>query len=145
MYIAHTIRSAGACQTRLVLRMDSSSARALLFKQGVSRVRHLDTKLLWLQDYTKRKLLEPAAGNGLHNTSDLGTKPLSSKRIAFLMNKIDFNVECDVVQTIKSRSQANLIKRDVALVAVMMILPETYVLSQNAPSTDIRINDFLLI
>ena len=145
LYVAHTIRTAGACQTRLVLRMDSSSARALLFKQGVSRVRHLDTKLLWLQDYTKRKLLEPAAVNTLHNTSDLGTKPLSSKRIAFLMNKIGFNVECDVVQTIKSRSQAKLIKRVVALVAVMMTLPETYALSQNAPSTDIRINDFYLV
>ena len=69
LYVAHTIRTAGACQTRVVLRMDSSSARALLFKQGVSRVRHLGTKLLWLQDYTKRKLLEPAAVNTLHNTS----------------------------------------------------------------------------
>ena len=83
--------------------------------------------------------------NTLHNTSDLGTKPLSSKRIAFLMNKIGFNVECDVVQTIKSRSQAKLIKRVVALVAVMMTLPETHALSQNAPSTDIRINDFYLV
>ena len=83
--------------------------------------------------------------NTLHNTSDLGTKPLSSKRIAFLMNKIGFNVECDVVQTIKSRSQARLIKRVVALVAVMMTLPETYALSQNAPSSDIRINDFYLV
>ena len=82
--------------------MDSSSARALLFKQGVSRVRHLDTKLLWLQDYSRRKLLEPAAVSTLHNTADLGTKPLSNKRIAFLMNKIGFNAECDTVQTIKN-------------------------------------------
>ena len=31
LYVAHTIRTTGACQTRLVLRVDSSSARALLF------------------------------------------------------------------------------------------------------------------
>ena len=61
-----------------------SSARVLLFKQGVSRVRQLDTKFPWLQDYTRRTLLELAVVNTLHNTSDLGTKP--NKRTAYLMH-----------------------------------------------------------
>ena len=33
LYIAHVIRTAGACTTRIVLRLDSSSARSLLYKQ----------------------------------------------------------------------------------------------------------------
>ena len=63
-----------------------SSARGLLFKQDVSRVRQLDTKFLWLPDYTRRKLLELAVVNTLHNASDLGTTLLSNKRTAYLMH-----------------------------------------------------------
>ena len=144
LYVAHTIRTAGSCSTKIVLRMDSSSARALLFKQGVSRVRHLDTKLLWLQDYSRRKLLEPAAVNTLHNTADLGTKPLSNKRIAFLMNKIGFNVECDAVQTIKNSTHAKLVKKAVATILMLTMIPESNALSLTQDTNDM-LGDFYLI
>ena len=144
LYVAHTIRTAGSCSTKIVLRMDSSSARALLFKQGVSRVRHLDTKLLWLQDYSRRKLLEPAAVNTLHNTADLGTKPLSNKRIAFLMNKIGFNVECDAVQTIKNSTHAKLVKKAVATILTLTMIPESNALSLTQDTNDM-LGDFYLI
>ena len=41
----------------LLCRLDGSIARSLLQKRGVSKVRRLDTKLLWLQRAANEKLV----------------------------------------------------------------------------------------
>ena len=132
LYIAHVIRTAGACTTRIVLRLDSSSARSLLYKQGVSRVRHLATKLLWIQSFTKRKVIEPAAIPTVHNTSDLGTKPLTSKRIALLMRKIGYNSEYDNVQAVRSNAHVKALKKAVAAILVLTMTTEADALEPHA-------------
>ena len=78
------------CPIRLLCRLDSSSARSLLQKKGVSKVRHLDTKLLWLQRLANDKRAEFAAVSTHVNTSDIGTKLLSTDRYHFLMCRLGY-------------------------------------------------------
>ena len=146
LYIAHVIRTAGSCKTRVVLRLDSSSARSLLFKQGVSRVRHLDTKLLWIQDYSRRKIIEPRAINTIQNSSDLGTKPLTSQGIAFLMSKIGYNAAVNDVRVIKNTAQARLIKKTVAAILALTLMEPSNALSPNTVQEDNdNFGDFYLV
>ncbi|CAE7728347.1 RE2 [Symbiodinium sp. CCMP2592] len=69
----------------LAARLDSSSARSLLTKAGVSRIRHLDVRLLWTQSLVREKVLSVRPVGTLVNTSDLGTKVLTSKRVKYLL------------------------------------------------------------
>ena len=52
LYVGHVIKTLSSTSCRLLCRLDSSSARSLLQKRGVSKVRHLETKLLWVQRET---------------------------------------------------------------------------------------------
>ena len=72
-------------------RLDSSSARALLTKAGVSRVRQLDVRLLWTQSLTRSGVVRIVAIPTKENTADLGTKPLGSERIRCLLGKMGFH------------------------------------------------------
>ena len=57
------------------VRSDSSAARAMVQRQGIGRVRHLDASLLWVQQKEKEKI--PSVGpipTGL-NCADIGTRP----------------------------------------------------------------------
>ncbi|CAE7765176.1 unnamed protein product [Symbiodinium sp. CCMP2592] len=69
----------------LAARLDSSSARSLLTKAGVSRIRHLDVRLLWTQSLVREKVLSVRPLGTLVNTSDLGTKVLTSNRVKYLL------------------------------------------------------------
>ena len=63
-------------------------------KQGVSKVRHLDGRFLWVQEKTGDGTLRVGAVDGRRNPSDLGTKvPASGKRLKALLCMHDF-VEC---------------------------------------------------
>ena len=67
------------------LKTDSSSARGILARRGVGKIRHLHTGLLWIQQLTVRKRLEVLKQAGDTNVADLGTKMLDGKRIQRLM------------------------------------------------------------
>ena len=67
------------------MRLDNSAARSLLVKCGVSRIRHLDCRLLWCQGLVKAKLLSVKPVAGLQNPADIATKVLSSERIKYLL------------------------------------------------------------
>ncbi|CAE7792845.1 GIP [Symbiodinium sp. CCMP2592] len=90
IYIKHIVQTLSSAPSRLLCRLDSSSARSLLQKKGVSRVRHLDTKLLWLQRMANNKEAEFAAISTHVNTSDIGTKVLSAERYHFLMCRLGY-------------------------------------------------------
>ena len=62
----------------------------VLLKKGVSKVRHLDTKLLWLQRSHSQGQLELSAVGTHLNTSDIGTKQLTSERYRFLLDRMGY-------------------------------------------------------
>ena len=64
---------------------DSSSCRAFSQRQGVGRLKHIDTKYLWLQQSIKENVLDMETLSTLLNLADMGTKKLSKARRAFLM------------------------------------------------------------
>ena len=62
---------------------DSSSCRAFSQRQGVGRLKHVETKYLWLQQMIKDTVISMHGIATLLNMSDLGTKKLTKARRAF--------------------------------------------------------------
>ena len=74
----------------LKLYADNTSAVAIAAKEGLSKIKHLSGKLLWVQqcqskDFELRKL------DATTNPSDVGTKCLSRKRVKLLLYLIHYD------------------------------------------------------
>lgn len=67
---------------------DSSSAGRLVARQGVGKVRHLAGKILWVQSKVREGEVLPPQISRSFNISDVGTKPLSKKRLVAMMGEI---------------------------------------------------------
>ena len=65
----------------------SSSARQLVMKRGVGKVRHLDGTLLWNQNRKGFNMVQVPTGS---NMADVNTKPLGDQRIRFLIDPIGY-------------------------------------------------------
>ena len=65
----------------------SSSARQLVTKRGVGKVRRLDGKLLWIQNIEDFTMVQVPTDN---NMADISAKPLAGQRTRFLMNLFGF-------------------------------------------------------
>ena len=85
LFLKNILESLSEHPVDLVVRLDNSAARSLLVKCGVSRIRHLDCRLLWCQGLVKAKLLSVKPVAGLQNPADIATKVLSSERIKYLL------------------------------------------------------------
>jgi len=56
---------------------DASAGRSLAFRKGLGKVRHIETKYLWVQDLVKDGRLKLLKIKGTENPADIGTKHLS--------------------------------------------------------------------
>ena len=72
-------------ETEVAVVTDSSSCRAVAQRQGVGRLKHIETKYLWLQQCVKLGILTMTGVATLLNVADIGTKKLSRLRRRFLM------------------------------------------------------------
>ena len=69
------------------LLLDSAAARGVIARQGAGRIRHLEAKMLWLQQYAREHLsVHPV--DGKHIIADLGIKSLNGGRIKALLYKV---------------------------------------------------------
>ena len=66
---------------------DSSANNAMAHRLGVGKIRHLETKVLWLQQYVYQGILTMTWSPGKYNNSDLGTKILPKGRFLELVEK----------------------------------------------------------
>ncbi|CAE7249787.1 RE2 [Symbiodinium sp. CCMP2592] len=64
---------------------DSSSARAVVNKQGLSKLKHVEIRLLWVQQALKDGAFKLHPVGTLDNSSDLMTKALKRERMLYLM------------------------------------------------------------
>ena len=71
----------------------SSAARGIITRQGVGRVKHLQIRTLFLQELHKQGTLSVHPVGTKENTADIGTKPLSGKRIKLLLHWLGFQDE----------------------------------------------------
>ena len=72
--------------------IDNAAACSLANKRGVGKIRHLEGKLLWIQDKTESQELQVERVESALNISDLGTKPLTAVRLktfSFLLGAMD--------------------------------------------------------
>ena len=77
-----------ACDFQLVMYSDASAGRSMCFRKGLGRVRHLETKYLWIQDLVKEGRIKLLKVKGSENPADIGTKYLSFAEMNELMLKI---------------------------------------------------------
>ena len=77
----------------IVMFTDSSAAKGIVHRNGVGRMRHLETKFLWIQDVVKNRELEIKKVLGTENPADIGTKFLSIAQMAPLLVKVGLVVE----------------------------------------------------
>ena len=63
---------------------DSSAARGLASKRGLSKTRHIATRYLWLQEKVRKKELELMVVSTEKNRGDLFTKALAGPRLTLL-------------------------------------------------------------
>jgi hypothetical protein len=56
---------------------DASAGRSMAFRKGLGKVRHMDTKFLWIQDLVKTGRLSVLKVKGTENPADVGTKHLA--------------------------------------------------------------------
>ena len=61
--------------------VDASAALGVAQRQGIGKIRHLQTGALWLQEQELRKLLRLKKVNGSENCSDMMTKNVSREII----------------------------------------------------------------
>ena len=128
-------------EAKLVMRSDSSVARAIASRLGVGRVRHLQTSCLWIQQWVAAKTLRVAAVPTQFNPSDMGTKSLQQRRLrmlCFLAGMVD-----DHGEHIGREEHAEALGRDVLgraggdlMVRMVQALMAITMQGCNSPSED---------
>ena len=65
---------------------DASAARGICSRSGVGKLKHMQTRFLWVQESLRHKHFKLATIDSSMNTSDLGTKYLDASRRAVLLS-----------------------------------------------------------
>ena len=68
-------------EVRTELLLDSAAARDISRRAGVGTIRHMSTKVLWLQQFVKRAEVMVGACASAENRADMGTKSLPVHRL----------------------------------------------------------------
>ena len=84
LYVGAALEFLSGEEPSLHLFCDSSSARQLAARKGCGKIRHLQLKLLWLQDKIAASAFQLHPVPTKDNLSDLMTKSLRAERQAFL-------------------------------------------------------------
>ena len=72
------------------LGIDSSAAKGILQRRGISKLRHLHTKALWVQQSVANKVFDVLKAKGTENPADLGTKFLDGNRVLEICRELGF-------------------------------------------------------
>jgi hypothetical protein len=73
----------------LRVHVDSSAAIGICRRTGVGKVRHLDTRLLWVQELVRDGTIEVIKVAGTENPADLMTKHLAADLISAHLTRLD--------------------------------------------------------
>ena len=69
----------------LEVHTDSSACIGIAMRSGSGRMRHIETRSLWLQQQVAKRHLQVKKGAGEVNPADIGTKPLAGPRLRSLL------------------------------------------------------------
>ena len=85
---------------------DASAALAVIHRQGIGRIRHLDTSYLWVQEKAMRSEVAYRKVAGKENNADLFTKPLSWEEIQRHSTNLEQYFEHEVIDNMESIEKA---------------------------------------
>ena len=80
LHIAEDMRFTGVDMATPAVRSDSTACFGMASRRGVGRVRHLETRALWLQDMVNEKRIVLEKCSTEDNVADIGTKALEADR-----------------------------------------------------------------
>ena len=92
---------------------DSSAARGMALREGIGKVRHLDTRALWTQHAVKELGMKVVKVDGKENPADLGTKRHSEKdhwRLMNLCGLVRSEIDCHEISVHMIMKQKSLKK-----------------------------------
>ena len=72
--------------------VDSSAAKSIASRVGLGKVRHMEVRILWLQEVVKAKRVQIRKVAGDRNPADVLTKPKSIKESAGLLELVGVSV-----------------------------------------------------
>ena len=81
-------------EVSIKLLVDKSARRYILSRAGCGRVRHLSTRILWMQQRVERKELLVGAVSSSAHAADIGMKRLSVPTMKYLMYKQACFITC---------------------------------------------------
>ena len=73
-----------------LIKSDASAALGIIQRQGLGKMRHIDTSYLYIQQINAEKILKFAKTPGSENPSDLCTKGLASPKILDFVQRVGF-------------------------------------------------------
>ena len=94
------------------MHVDATAAKGIIERKGRSKVRHIDTDVLWLQEQQARRILPLHKVLGTENVADLMTKNLSAAVIDKYVESmaLDFAAgRSDIAQNLHSLQELSLI------------------------------------
>ena len=82
----------GAIDPRVSIGMDASAAIGIVQRQGISKLRHVEVDVLWIQEQQARRLLPLRKVPGPRNPSDMGTKNIAVALLDQYLGQLDLEV-----------------------------------------------------
>ena len=71
-------------------RADAEAARTTASRQGVGKIRHLEVRLLWLQDVVRSGIMSLSKVWTKTNPADTLTKPMSVRETSELLERVGY-------------------------------------------------------
>ena len=78
-------------KSQIRLHVDAAAAKGIIERKGLSKVRHLDVNVLWLQETAARKEIPINKIPGEENPADLATTHLAIAKVEKLLSKMYIN------------------------------------------------------
>ena len=86
--VSGLLEDLGRSGMSIVLATDSSAAKGIASRRGVGKVRHLETRTLWIQDHVTSGRIRMKKILGTENPADIMTKYLSAPKLSSLLARI---------------------------------------------------------
>ena len=82
----------GCSSMRASVGMDASAAIGIVQRQGISKLRHVEVDVLWIQEQQARRLLPLRKVPGPRNPSDMGTKHIAVALLDQYLEQLNLQV-----------------------------------------------------
>ena len=115
---------------KIILHTDSTAARAMAMRSGPGKVKHIDLKMMFIQELIAKKLVEVRKINTLVNCADLLTKAVDETTLTRLLwdvgvSKLDSHEVAAVAKHREKRITAHVRRHISAFVAAAVVQSAT--------------------